>query len=614
MAILVKPTLTQTFLERAKRDADRVGFSYKPTFPEDGPPGMWKDVTYKQFHEAVRAVSYGLRSLGIARGDRVAIISNTRFEWSLCDLAIIATGAVSVPVYASNTEKDAAFIVEHSESKVAIVEDANQLEKLLKTDPRGVSKIVVIEPAALSLVSDRPESAAKVITLAQLIQLGVTESASDPHLFERDIEKSQPSDLITICYTSGTTGVPKGAMLTHENVMSVLEDAVSVFAKHVDPAKDSVLSFLPFSHILGRVESMAVYVFGWKQYFAENLDKLMINIEQTQPTLIFAVPRVFEKAYARIQAALSEGGEGKRKLASRAVATGRDYHHARRMKRKPSLRVALEHALYDKLVFSKVREKFGGKFRFALCGGAPLPKEIGEFFQIAGIQVLEGYGLTETTGPVTLNTPDDTRYGTVGRPLPEVSVKVAQDGEILIQSRKVFKEYFKTPGETAEVFQDGWFRTGDIGYVDSDGFVHITDRKKDILVTSAGKNVAPQKIESLAKSHKFISQFVVHGDRRHFLAALITLERDQVIKYANEQQILFSAYSELVNHPKIHTLVQRAIDDVNSHLAQYESIKRFVILPDEFTVEGGELTPSLKVKRRFVDQKYRSALDSMYAP
>jgi long-chain acyl-CoA synthetase len=464
----------------------------------------------------------------------------------------------------------------------------------------------------MMLAGRHHEGSKNVMTLQALKELGKREEAKEPSRFDTNLSAAKPDDLITICYTSGTTGMPKGVMLTHDNVMSVLEDAVTTVGRYMTPKHEIILSFLPFSHIFGKVESLAIYTFGWRQVFAENLDKLMVNIAEVKPTLIFSVPRIFEKAYARIHSTVDTVPAVKKKLFYWACEVGRNYYSAIWEKRRPELKDWAQYQVAKRLVFRKIMQRFGGQLEFAVCGGAPLPKEIGEFFQIVGIQILEGYGLTETCAPVAVNTPDDLRFGVVGRPLPEVIMKAAEDGEILIKSRKVFKAYYKMPEETAQVMQDGWFHTGDIGHIDSAGYLHITDRKKDLIVTSGGKNIAPQKIENIAKTQKLVSEFVVHGDRRNYLTALVTLDRDQIVQYANEHQILFSEYSELIKNPKILSLVQKIIDDVNRQLASFETVKKFVVLPNDFSVENGEITPSLKVKRSLINKRYKTELDSMY--
>ncbi|MEK7396899.1 MAG: AMP-binding protein, partial [Candidatus Poribacteria bacterium] len=350
-------------------------------------------------------------------------------------------------------------------------------------------------------------------------------------------------------------------------------------------------------------ESMAIYVFGWQQWFAESFEKLTTNLKDARPTLLFGVPRTFEKAYEKIILSVNSSPPFLKNLYKLSTSTGGGISW--------SAKLAVSAARL--FIFRKIRNGFGGRLKWAICGGAPLPKELGEFFHKVGITILEGYGLTETCAPVTLNTPNNIRFGSVGRPLPEVSIKTAPDGEILVKSEKIFKGYFKLPEETTSAFQDGWFCTGDIGSFDKDGFLQITERKKDLIVTSSGKNIAPQKMEGIAKSYVLINQFIVHGDNRNYLTALITLNKEQAIKYATDHQVLFSEYTELVKNPRMIGAMQKIVDDINKHLAKYEKIKRFLILPNEFTVENGELTPSLKFKRSLINKRYKNLLDSMYA-
>ncbi len=619
MGFIVRKTITETYLERVKTSPGLIGFQFRPTYPEMGSVGKWKKVTFKEFHQECRLVSFGLMGLGIQQGDRVAIISNTRYEWSLVDLAILGAGAVTVPIYASNTVEDTAYILEHSEARVALVEDFSQLSKIIEKRAENpaafpaLEKVVVFEPSAVALALRDGRGFKAALTLQALKELGRREEGRNPTRFEDQLKNAQPSDLITICYTSGTTGTPKGVQLTHDNLMSVLEDCVAVLRKSVRPEAEVVLAFLPFSHIFGKVEAMAIYTFGWKCVYSEGSGQWMSDLMEVQPTLIFSVPRFFEKVYAQIRFKIELSPVHRRRLFDRAFEAGKRYYAAIWTKKRPTLFEQLEFGVAKRLVFQKLAARFGGNLRFAICGGAPLPRELGEFFEIIGVKVLEGYGLTETCAPIAVNSVQETRFGAVGRPLPEVTLKTAEDGEILVKSRKVFSAYYKMPEETAQVLVDGWFHTGDIGYLDSDGFLHITDRKKDLIVTSGGKNIAPQKIENLASAQKVISQFVVLGDRRTYLSALITLDRERVIQFANESQILFSEYSELIKNPKVITWVQKMVDEINRPLANFEKIKKFIILPNDFTVEGGELTPSLKVRRTAVHQKYQRQLDTLYA-
>lgn len=602
MPYILRPTIAETFLDRVKLTPHALGFQYKV--------GIWKQVTFREFHEECRLIGFGLMGLGIRPGDRVAILSNTRYEWALMDMAVLGSHAITVPIYPSSTADDVAYLLTHCEARIIMVENREQIEKILSHRDQfpNLEKIIALDPLALLVAPDRKD----VISLQALIEIGQREEAQDPGRFDRNLREAKPEDVITICYTSGTTGTPKGVVLTHDNVMSVLEDCVTRIAGNIAPEAEVTVSFLPYSHILGKIESLAGYTFGWRCCYAESIDKIVDNLAELKPTIMFAVPRIFEKAYTRIHASVDSGTGIKKRIFAWALLVGRKNWNALWIGKSPGPKLVLEYEAARRLVFNKVLQRFGGRLRFAVCGGAPLPKEIGEFFQIVGIQVLEGYGLTETTAPISLNTPDAIRFGTVGRPLPEVSVRIAEDGEILIKSRKVFREYYKMPDETAEVLVDGWLHSGDIGYIDSEGFLHVTDRKKDLIITSGGKNVAPQKIENLAKAHPLISQIFVYGDARNYLSALITLDEAQARKFADANHILYSGYPGLLKSPKLQTAVQRMVDEVNSKLASFETIKRFIILPRDFSVESGELTPSLKIKRKVILKHYAAELDSLY--
>jgi long-chain acyl-CoA synthetase len=608
MPFITGKTVTDIFLKRAQLTPNLIGFQYK--IQQGASRGEWRDVTFREFFVEVKSIAYGLIALGLQPGERVAIFSQTRVEWSAIDMAVLGAKAISVPIYPSSTLEDIAYVLNNSGSRFICVENEQLLEKiyaLTSGDSNlipGVEKIILIDPTS--------RASHEMKSLSQVKDLGRMEESKKPRLFESNLEAALPSDLISIVYTSGTTGIPKGAMITHANMASVLDDALVILSNFSEPESETVLSFLPFSHIFGKVESIAVHVFGWKQAFAEDIDKLLTHLTEIRPTIILCVPRTFEKAYQRVQAQLSESSYATKRLYQWGLDVGRRYHEVIREKKMPSPRQFAEYGLAKKLVFSRISDAFGGRLRFAICGGAPLPKELGEFFLIAGIKILEGYGLTETCGPVAFNTPDSPRFGTVGRPMSEVSARIADDGEIEIQSQKVFPGYYQAPEETRAVMDDGWFKTGDVGFIDDDGFLHITDRKKDLIVTSGGKNIAPQKMESAAKSHQLIHQMVVVGDRRPYVAALITLNREQLIRFASEKQILFSEYAELIRNPKIIALMQKVIDDMNRSLAQYETIKKFTILPDDFTVEKGELTPSLKLKRRIIETRYHQEIQALY--
>ena len=610
MPFVLKRTVTETFLSRVAITPDQVAFRFRS-------PESWHEVTFSAFYVEARLVSFGLMSLGVVPNDRVAIVAGTRYEWTLSDMAILGARGVTVPIYASNSAEDLYYILNHSESRVAFLEDEAQLEKLEQALEGGAKPIKSLETIVLFASPRIPRQSPvskRVITLAELKLLGESEEQQQPGRFTDNLNAATPGDLVTICYTSGTTGVPKGALLTHDNMITVLTDCLVLLEKEIRQEGEVSLSFLPFSHILGKLESVAVYVFGWIQVFATDLAHLHEDFREVRPTLVFAVPRTFEKAHELVLDAVAHGSDLEQRTFEWAC---NEDNFCRPVAKKrfsiTGIEQPLRRLLAKQLIFRRVAAAFGGRLRFAVCGGAPLPREIGEFFQMAGITILEGYGLTETCAPVTLNTPERLRFGTVGRPMPEVTLKVAEDGEILIKSRRLFRGYYKMPEETAEALRDGWFHTGDVGNLDKDGFLEITDRKKDIIITSGGKSIAPQKIENRAMLDKLIHQFVVHGDKRPYLTALLTLNRDTVLEYAHRHNILFSEYSELVKNPRIIILAQRAIDRMNEQLASYETIKKFIVLAEDFAVDTGELTPSLKFRRSTINRKYESLLNSMYA-
>ncbi len=603
MPHIVRKTITETFLERVAATPDLEAFQFKQV-------GVWKTLSFREFYNETREAAFGLMGLGVLPGDRVGVLSNTRYEWSLADMAILGSGAVTVPIYVSHLATDYVHILNHSEARAVIVENEKQLKLILdsRDQLQFLKKIIVFEAEAMRIASGHPD----VLSLGALKEIGRREAARDPQRFDDLLKNAHPGDLLTICYTSGTTGLPKGVMLTHDNLMSVIEDCLSVMGKHIQPESETVLSFLPISHVIGKVESMFHYATGWKTCFVESLDKLMTNLVEAQPTLFFAVPYTFEKIRAQILTEVESMPALKKKSFEAAFSVGRAYYEAIWAGKSPSLLEQAEYMVAKKTIFDSIMKRFGGKVKFAVCSGAPLAKDVAEFFQMIGLNILEGYGLTETCAPVSLNTFETMKFGTVGRPLPEVSIKFLDDGEILVHSRKIFKGYFKDEEETHRVLNAGWLSTGDIGHMDEQGFLRITDRKKDLIITSGGKNIAPLKIETMAQNYKIFSHFIVYGDRRHFLTALVTLSREETLKFAEENQILFSTFSELTKHPKVVSRVQKSIDEMNAHLANFETIRKFIVLPQDFSIESGELTPSLKVKRNVVNQKFQTELDSLY--
>jgi long-chain acyl-CoA synthetase len=586
-----KRTITQVFLEARNKPVTQVALRYS-----DGK--AWHDISWPEYFKTTEKIAAGLAALGVKRGDRVAILSNTRYHWAMADLAILGLGAVTVPVYQNSTAEDVSFILNNSEATAAFVEDQSQLLKVKKTGKNGV-KIVTFNAIG----------AEGAMSWQSLMNEGEKFLKKQPHFFEEECKKNKLEDMATIVYTSGTTGTPKGVVLLFSCIASECEDIQKEFNLG---DQDSTLTFLPFAHIFGRVELWANIYLGWTICFAESIDRIAVNLKEIKPTFMMAVPRIFEKIYTKITSQIDEEGGLRKKLFRWAVEVGRKVSAAKMNNEEVPLDILLQYQLAYKLVFSKINKALGGRLRFLVSGGAPLAKEIAEFFHASGVLVLEGYGLTETTAAITVNTPYKYRFGTVGPTLGDAQIKFAADGEILVRSEKVFKEYFKNPEATQESLEQGWFHTGDIGELDEDGFLKITDRKKDLIKTAGGKIVAPQKLENLLKTNKYINQVVIYGDKMKYLVALVTVNEGEIKKYATTHGISFKDLTDLAKDPKINELINSVIRETNSTLASFETIKHFTILPTEFTIENGELTPSLKVKRKFLSQKYEDLIKTLY--
>lgn len=595
-------TICEAFLRRCQTDGKRVGFRYKKN-------GEWKDVTFQEQFQAVRRLSCGLIHAGIKPGDKVNILGQTSLAWGQFDLATLGAGAITVPIYPTNTPEDTKYIINHCEAVALFVDDYKNLQKIAsiaKECPKLKKVIVNFE-----MRSEDIKAPFEIIHWSTLYDTGLYQEKALGMQFETNLQNAKPDDIFTICYTSGTTGTPKGVVLTHSCMGSVMVDVEKVMRGLVT-SEEVLLSFLPMSHIFGKWESMTPYYFGWTSAYAESIDSLVLNLSEVRPTLWIAVPRIFEKVYAKISTQVDEGSAAKKKIFEWAVDVGRKVLDAKTKGKAPNLVLAAEYALAKKLVFSKISDRFGGRIKFCVSGSAPLAKSIQEFMHIVGVPVYEGYGLTETCAPISVNVPNANKFGSVGKVMPEVLVKIAEDGEILIKSEKNFKGYYKNPEATAEAIKNGWFHSGDIGHLDSDGYLMITDRKKDLIKTAGGKYIAPQKIENLAKSQNIISQIVLYGDQKPFATALVTLNQEFVIKFAKENKIIFGEYSELVKNPAIQKLVADAMERMNAELAKYETVKKYIVLSHEFTIDAGELTPSMKVKRKFLCEKYRAQLEDLY--
>ncbi len=594
-------TLSEAFLFRCQESPDTVGFRYKQS-------GEWVGVTFKEQFEYIRRLSIGLRKFGCEPGMRVSVIANTSILWGRIEMAVMGFSGQVIPIYPTNTPKDCEYIMNLSEVDYLFTDSVQGLNKILDIWPKC--------PTLKGIITEFPLSEAKVPEGRQIVSISeiYNSSTNEADLgaqFEEHMRKQKPEDIYTICYTSGTTGLPKGVMLAQSCMMSALNDT-ALHMNGIVKEGDSLLSFLPMSHILGRFESYTPYALGFVQNFAENLDSIVANLQEVRPTLFISVPRIFEKAYTKITATILSESKTKQVIFEWAVAVGKRYVREKYFEKKFSVKTKLEYALAQKIVLNKIKARFGGKLRICLSGGAPLPDRIWEFMEIVGVPIFQGYGLTETCAPICFNTPDENKPGTVGKLLSDVLVKIADDSEILIKSEKNFKGYHKNEEATTDSLKDGWFYTGDIGHLDDEGYLKITDRKKDLIKTAAGKFVAPQKIENLAKTSPILNQVIVYGDEKPYITALVTLHQETIIKFSKEKKILRSEFTELLKHPEIEKLVQSSVDDLNSELPRWEAIKRYHVIPKEFTVEDGELTPSLKVKRKLLTKKYQSTLDNLY--
>ena len=592
-------TLASMFWNRVERDGDRPAQQSKEA-------GVWKTRTWREVGEIVRELATGLLALGRKKEDAVGILSASRAEWVQADFAGFSAGCRTIPIYPTYPPDLIQYIVNDAGVKTLFVEDAAQLAKVLEVQGKmdGLEQIVVIH-------GYQGEPSSHIMTWEGLRRLGRDQVERLKSDLAGRVAEVRPEDIATIVYTSGTTGPPKGVVQTHGNHMATL-DSASKMAGIQD--RDTHLLFLPLAHSFARLESFIGVHRGLTTAFAENIDKLRDNLPEVKPHFICSVPRVFEKVYAGVVAKAEAGSPVKRKIFDWAVRIGREVSKLQQARRPVPPGLAFRHRLAHKLVFSKLHAALGGRLRFAVSGGAPLSKEIAEFFHAAGILILEGYGLTETCPSLTFNRLDNFKFGSVGQAQPGVEIKIAPDGEILGRGANIAKGYFKKPEATAEVFlPDGWFATGDIGRLDGDGFLYITDRKKDLIVTAGGMNIAPQNIENLLKGDPFISQAMVHGDKRPYPVALITLNPEELAKFAREQGILDTEPASLAKHPKVVERVSRIVEERNRELQSYARIKKFSILPADFTVESGLLTPTLKVKRKVITDKHRELLDSLYS-
>jgi len=591
------PSVAHLFRSRVEASEHEVAYQ----FVRDG---MWGSLTWGQVREQAYRLAAGLIALGVAPEDCVAVASATRYEWAAADLAVMCAGAATTTIYPTTISSDVSYILSNSGSKVVFAEDEAQVDKLRETRDAipGVLRVVTF---------DGVPDGDWVISLRELEQMGVELLTTNPCVVDERIDALVPERLATIIYTSGTTGRPKGVRLTHD---AWTYEAAAVDAIHILNKDDLQYLWLPLAHVFGKILLTLPLQIGFPTAIDGRVDKIVDNLAVVRPTFMGAAPRIFEKAHARITMMMAQEGGLKEKLFQWATGVGARAAELRTQGSEPTGLLAAQYALADRLVLHKVRERFGGRVRFFISGSAALNKDVAAWFNSVGLLILEGYGLTETSAASFVNRPSAYSLGSVGWPLPGTEVRLAGDGEVLLRGPGVMEGYHHNEEATAEsVDVQGWLHTGDIGEVDERGFLRITDRKKDLFKTSGGKYVAPSAIETMFKGMcPYASHMLVHGADRNFVSALITLDPEAIDGWAAEQGLAGRTYSEVVTSPQCRDMVQRYVDELNLGLNRWEQIKRFTILERDLTVEEGELTPSMKMRRKHVDEKYRGQLDALY--
>ncbi|MDQ3651352.1 MAG: long-chain fatty acid--CoA ligase [Acidobacteriota bacterium] len=600
-----EPTTLVEMFERAAR------IHHKPDALNDRRDGAWRPISSAELLERARSTALGLYTLGVRHGDRVAILSESRSEWTMADAGCQFAGAIDVPIYPTQAPPQVCYILTDSGARVLFIQHRAAFERVRESisDCDVLQHIVFLEGEAADVAT--VTGAGSALTLSQLESRGRELQAAQPDLADALARAVKPDDVATIIYTSGTTGEPKGVMLTQSNLVTNLIDSSGHLAF---TPEDIVLSVLPLSHIFERL-GMYMYIHhGMSVYFAESLEKIGDNMREVRPTVMLSVPRLFEKIYARIKGKAAEGGKVKAALLAWAVEVGKKRSQLVVARQPVPTLLALQHAAASRVVFAKWRDGVGGRMRLFVSGGAALPDDIAYTFLGAGLPIVQGYGLTETSPVIAAGTLEDNRVGTVGRPIRNVEVRIAEDGEIETRGPNVMRGYYNKPDATRDVFTaDGWFKTGDIGTLDADGFLRITDRKKELFKTSGGKYVAPQPIEQRLKQSRFVNQVVLVGNGRKFPAALIVPNWEQLRSYAQLKNLDLKTPADFIRHPRIIDIVQRQVDALCDGLSNYERVKKVALLEHEMTIEGGELTPTMKVKRRIVDEKYRDVIDRLYA-
>ncbi len=573
----------------------------KPALLHYKKDGVYVGLTTDEVRTEVERIALGLRDLGVRPGDKVVLLAENGPWWTMTDYAILSLGAITVPVYTSLVPEQIKYIINDSDAKIVIVSDRKLWEKAAAVK-KDLSQVV-------HFVSFEAEPAEGVLSLERIKAKGQESRNSSPRLFETTARAVKPDDAASIIYTSGTTGIPKGVILTHANFASNVESLASIIPFS---EKDTDLSFLPLSHVLERLGTFAFMSRGVSMAYAESIEAVAQNLLEVKPSIMISVPRLFEKIYARVMDNVLSGSSLKKRIFFWALKVGKTYGELTLLKKPIPGSLRRRRRIAHKLVFSKILEKTGGRVHFFVSGGAPLAKDIAEFFYAIGVVVLEGYGLTESSPVIACNTFANLRFGTVGKPIPGVEVKIAPDGEILARGPNIMKGYYKKEEETRETLEGGWLHTGDIGHLDTEGFLVITDRKKDLIVTSGGKNVAPQPIENMLKQNPFIANAVVIGGSRKFIAALLVPNFEKLEEYAKARGVGYVNRKDLIQNEAVVRFLLEEVDRTTPNLAPYEKVKKIALLERDFEIEQGEITPTLKVKRNIVEEKYKELIDSLY--
>jgi len=597
----MEKTINEVFINRVEKSKERIAVEKKKN-------GTWEQVTWNEYYDNSRALGLALTRIGVKKGDRVSLLSENRLEWLYSDMGTLGIGAVLVPIYTTLTAEEVEYIVENSQSKVLIVENHDQLDKALtfKNKIKSLEKIVVME------MPDKETSDSSITSFEELISQGREKFKKSDPLFIALSKEVAPEDPATIVYTSGTTGLPKGAMILHKNIMAVIKSINKISPPFVYENDQSV-PFLPLSHVFERVAGHFYGMYaGITSSYAQSIETFAVDIKEKRPTVVLAVPRVCEKVYQKITMQVDEQPKWKQKVFHWGHEIGLQRSELKEINKKIPLLMALKYKIAYFLIFKKLSQALGGRVRWMTASGAPTSKKIIQFFNAAGISVIEGYGMTECCAPATLSGLYDYRIGTVGKPLPDVDVKIAPDGEILIKGDNVFAGYWKMEEKTKDAFtEDGYLKSGDIGEF-KDGFLTITDRKKDLIITSGGKNVAPQKIEGMFLSDPLFLNFVVIGEKKKFLSALVNINLNQAKVLAAKNNISFDIPKELLKNKDFLSIIDEHVAERNSHLARYETIKKYKIIENEFSQETGELTASLKLKRNVIYTKYEPHIQQIY--